>query len=505
MLDASLPPALDPRVESGLRWAAARQLVTGVAGTAGVVAYARFLQPADMGAAGLAFLVYNGLFLLVRAPIQDAVVYYRDEDGAHGSAAFWLLLVFSTVAVALVMAGAGFFARLYQAPVAEGLTRAAALAFYLQALAVVPGALLLQRFRFAAYEGWMMVLQIIQLAGWVTLAASGFGAWSLILPAAAVSLLWVAVSWALTRFRPARRPGRDALRDVVRFSRSLFGSKLLVYLKNNLDNAAAGTLGESALGWYVLGEDQSQFATVGVGGPVAQIALPAMAAVRAEGERLARIYLDMLRLTATLSTPMQIGVLVLADLGLGVIFGPQWLPATNVLRAYVAFRLIDTLLQISDAAASAMGRPDLPLKYELWQLPFFVAGIAFGLRVWGGIAGIAASLAIVRSVAGIVYFAVTLRAARVDLRTARRALLPGTLASLVMGAVVYGLRALLPPLDDGVRLIVLVLAGLPVYAGLLFALDPAGFKEIARMAWEILVPEALRRRIASAAARRLRA
>lgn len=489
----SPPPALDPRVETGLRWAAARQIVTGVAGTAGVVAYTRFLQPADLGAAGLAFLVYNGLFLIVRAPIQDAVVYYRDEDGAHGSAAFWLLLAFSTIAVALVMAGAGLFAQWYQSPVAEGLTRAAALAFYLQALAVVPGALLLQRFRFAAYEGWMMILQLVQLAGWVALAASGFGPWSLILPSVAGAVLWVAVSWILTRFRPARHPGRDALRDVVHFSRSLFGSKVLLYLKNNLDNAAVGTLGESALGWYVLGEDQSQFATVGIGGPIAQIALPAMAAVRAEGDRLRRMYLDMLRMTATLSTPAQIGALLLADLGIALIFGPQWLPATDVLRAYIAFRLIDTLLQIADSATSAVGRPDLRLAYELWQLPFFVAGVAFGLYVLGGIAGVAVALAIVRSVAGLVYFAVTLRTARVDLHAARQALLPSTLAGLTMGAVVFALRALLPPLGDVLLLAVLTLAGLLVYAGLLFALDPAGFREIVRMAWEILAPEPLRR------------
>jgi hypothetical protein len=163
--------------------------------------------------------------------------------------------------------------------------------------------------------------------------------------------------------------------------------------------------------------------------------------------------------------------------------------------------LIDTLLQIADSATSAVGRPDLRLAYELWQLPFFIAGVAFGLYVWGGIAGIAVALALVRSVAGLIYFVVTLRAARVDLRTARQALLPSTLAGLVMGAVLFGLRALLPPLDGVLLLAVLTLAGLLVYVGLLFALDPAGFGEIARMAWEILMPEAVRRRIASAASR----
>ena len=67
-------------------------------------------------------------------------------------------------------------------------------------------------------------------------------------------------STVLTGFRPAWPvwgPGRAAYADILRFSRSLFGSKVLLYLKSNLDNAAVGTLGESALGWYSLGEEQS--------------------------------------------------------------------------------------------------------------------------------------------------------------------------------------------------------------------------------------------------------
>lgn len=99
--------ALDPRINSGLRWSLARQFITGIVGTAGMLAYTRLLQPEDLEAVALAFLVYSGLLLLVQAPIRDTVVCYRDEGVPHPSAAFWLLLGFSTAAVILVMAFAG--------------------------------------------------------------------------------------------------------------------------------------------------------------------------------------------------------------------------------------------------------------------------------------------------------------------------------------------------------------------------------------------------------------
>ena len=67
-------PSLDPKVESGLRWAMIRQIITIPVNSLGTVAYARYLQPEDLGAFGVAFLVYSGLFLLVQTPIRDAVM-----------------------------------------------------------------------------------------------------------------------------------------------------------------------------------------------------------------------------------------------------------------------------------------------------------------------------------------------------------------------------------------------------------------------------------------------
>ena len=511
---------LDPTVVRGLRWALVRQAITGLAGTAGVLAYTRLLQPEDLGAVALAFLVYNGLFLLVQAPIRDAVVYYQDREESHGSAAFWLLLGFSTAAVALVMATAGRLGRFYRSPAAAGLTRGMAVAFFFQAVAVVPAGLLLKRFRFAVHEGLQTVFILILLAGWVALARSGFGPWSLVLPQVAGAIFWAATTWIAAGFRPTLRPGREAYRDIVRFSRSLFGNMAIVYLKTNVDNAAAGTLGEGPLGWYSFGENQSTFVAYGVGSTVAQIALPAMAAVQARIEKLGQVYLDMLRLTATLSTPAQIGAIVLADLGIQVLFGEQWLGAVPVFRAYLAFRLIGTLLAISNAATSAMGRPDIPFAVDLAQFPLFLGGIWFGLRVWGGITGVAWSLAIVRMVTGLVYFGVTMRAAGLSTGKTLRYLMPSSVAGAAMGLVVWALGGRIAPqgigalgsagvvhrladatapplLADGLSLLGLILAGAFSYFVILLAVDRAGFRAVAKMGWQIVVPEPVRARIAA--------
>ncbi len=473
-----------------------RQIVTGLVGTLGAVAYTRFIQPEDLGAYALASLVYSGLLLLVQAPIRDAVVYFQGQEGrqaddhgnAHSRAAFWLLAGFSAAAVVLVLIFAGLVSRLYGSPRAAGLTRGMAIVFLFQALAVVPAGLLLKRFRFALHEGMSTVVELVLLVGWVSLSALGFGPWSLVIPYLVSSVLWASGAWIAARFRPWPAPEKPVFGEVSRFSRNLLGSKLLVYLSRNIDNAAVGGLGEKALGWYSFGESQAEYFGMVIGETVAQIALPAMAAVQDQVERLRGIYLDLLRLTAAASLPMQIGGLVLADLGIRVFLGDKWLGATEVFRAYLVLWLLRTLLNLGDSLTSAAGRPQVRLRYDLIQLPFFVAGTWFGLQVWGGIAGVAWTLAIVRLGVGVFYFAAVLRLVQADIHTLLRILLPIALAGAGMGLGVVLGRSLLPLGSDILRLSALVGIGMVIYVGLFYALDPGGFRQVVQMVRKILIP-----------------
>ena len=54
-----------------------RQIVSGLAGTVGIFFYARFINPADLGAASLAILVYEGLVLLIRGRAFDSPTFQK--------------------------------------------------------------------------------------------------------------------------------------------------------------------------------------------------------------------------------------------------------------------------------------------------------------------------------------------------------------------------------------------------------------------------------------------
>jgi PST family polysaccharide transporter len=399
-----------------------------------------------------------------------------------------MLAGFSAIAVLLVLAFAGQLGNLYHSPRAASLTRGMAIVFLFQALAVVPAGLLLKRFRFALHEGLSTISELLLLAGWVTLSALGFGPWALVVPYLISSIFWAASAWTAACFKPWPVPQAGVFRQVARFSRSLVGSKLLVYLSRNLDNAAVGGLGEKALGWYRFGETQAEYFGVVVSESVAQIALPAMAAVQHQVERLQRIYLDMLRLTAAIGLPMQVGGLVLADLGIRIFLGEKWMGAAPVFRAYLVLWLVRNLVGLGDSLTSATGRPQIRLIFDLILLPLFAAGTWFGLQVSGGIGGVAWTLAIVRLVVSCFYFAAVLKIIRLKARTVLRLLLPCVLSGAGMGLLVYFARGALPFGNQFARLFTLVVIGMGAYIGIFYALDPAGFRGVVKLVKEILLP-----------------
>ncbi|MCB0013451.1 MAG: oligosaccharide flippase family protein [Anaerolineales bacterium] len=495
---ASAP--VDEKLNTGLRWSILRQGITALVGSLGALAYTRYLQPEELGAFALALIVYAGLLLLVQAPFRDAVIYFQHEEEDFASAAFWLLSGLALAAFVMVQALAGWLGGFYDSPEAASLTRVISYAFLLQAVAVVPAALLLKQFRFAQHEIVNVITFFILLAGWLLLAPRGFGAWTLIYPQLAAGAFYAGAVWWLSRFRPCWRPDWAVFSRLLGYSRSLLGSKLAIYLQRNLDNALIGRFGTQTLGWYTFGEDQSAAIVLGVGHTIAQITLPALAAVQEQWAEIRRILGEMLRLALVVGLPAHVGAFVLADVAVALLFGEQWAGGVPILRAYLALRAVETLAVIGDAATSAIGRPEIRLRVDWLQLPVFALTLVVGLLIRLDIATLSWLLAAVRLSFLVVYLRWTLQAATLAARDLLRAAAPATVAALLMGLVVYGLRLALGPTGaigpDLLRLGVTVVAGILVYVLLLYGLDPAGTRAIYWQLSAILLPPTTSARLA---------
>lgn len=475
---------IDSHIESGLRWAAIRQVILFVVGTAGILTYTRSLGPEGIGRFSIAFFVYGALRAVAQAPFRDAVVYFRKEVYAH--AVFICLMVFGLLAIGVTVLAAPWIADFYDSPETERLIRAICVMFFFYSLSVVPAALLLKRFRFDYHETLLALSEVIFTGSVIFLVWLGWDVWALATAYVAQAAFWAMAAWWAAGYRPRWVSAWPVYQEVLRYSGNLMGSEIIAYINGNADNAAVGTLGENALGLYTFGENNSSFMVLGIGLPISQITLPALAAVRDQADRFRDLFADMLRLVSVLSTPGHIGAWLLADYIIVLFFGVDWLEALWVMRAYFTFRLFHTLLAISNVAVSAYGRPDLRFKQDLVQLPLFLGGIWLGLRLWGTIEAVAWVLVVVRTSVAFLYFGLTVAFTPMTWWHTWHALRPSLLAGGLLGGVIFLSRRLNPfsfpePTDFVTALVPLAVyipLGIIGYIGVYYRLDRIGFREV---------------------------
>lgn len=493
------------QLASGVRWSVLRQVGLTVIGTAAILIYTRVLGPDGIGTFTFATIFYSALLLLIQAPFRDAVIYFQERP--YAEAAFFWLLGLGIPAALLVILGAPWIGQFYESveavPIIQGMT----VVFILRSLAVVPAALLLQQFDFKYHEGFQLLADIaFTVVIVITLVVFNFGVMSMVLAHLAAATTWLIIVWWRTGFRPSWRHSREIYQQVWGFARNLLGSQGLKYANLNIDQILVGRLGEGPLGLYSFSERQSNFIVVGIGVPMFQITLPALSAVKHKKEQFQAILLKMMRLTHTASIPYHLFIFILADRFINLFFGEEWLPAAPLLRAYLIFRLLQTLGELCDAALSAKGRPDLRLKFDVVLFPLFALTAYLSVTWSANLVVIAGSLATIRAIITIIYISVTLNLAEIKLSTLWQTLQGNTLAAVFSGGVLVLLRQILPnwvipsPFLDSVggqiaEFSIYSLTGLITFLLFFYLLDREGIKDVISTAVDALLPASTKNRL----------
>ncbi len=494
---AGLPPqdGMQGNIENGLRWAAVRQGILFFVGTAGILTYTRALGPEGIGLFVIANFVYALLSAIAQAPFRDAVIYFREEKHTH--ATFACLAGLGLAGVAIAFVAAPWISVYYESEGATILIRAMLVVFLLASGAIVPAALLLKTFQFRAHELLKSAAEIVFTLVVVCFVWMGWDVWALFLGHLCQNAFWMIMTWWFSGYRPRWTSDWQAYKDVLRYSGNLMGSEMLGYINNNADNAAAGGFGEVKLGLYTFGENQSSFLVLGIGLPISQIALPALAAVRESAKEFRKVLGDMMRLVSVISTPGHVGAFLLADYITVLFFGTEWLEALWILRAYFGYRIFLTILAIPNSAASAYGRTDIRFKQDLIQVPLFLAGIWVSLEYWGTVEAMAWILVGVRNFMAFIHMAWIVHATPMTWRAVWQSLWPSFLSSAVLGGIIVAARGFdvfgfAPPTDFWTALVpiaVYVPLGILGYVGLYFVVDRAGFWEVVMLGKRVIRPE----------------
>lgn len=460
--------SVERKTLAGLKWIAVAKFSGQIVSWAVTLLVMRLLLPQDYGLMAIVTVVISVLSNVAELGIGASVIQSREVTREELAKISGLITLVSAGVFAAVCVAAPLIAAIYAMPPLRPLIQVAAIQFLISGIATLPQALAQREFEFkrlAGVEvGWVFAASLSTLA----LAWFGAGVWALVigsLVGALVRMLMLAargIVWPSFRLAGVRK--FLAVGGAVMFGRM---SWQIVYQADVI--IGARRLGVTDIGAYSVAQQLATLPMQRIMGVLNQVALPAVARLQDEKERLRRRLLEGTRLLAAISVPVLWGISAVAPELVAAVLGEKWATAVFPLQV---ISLVVPLRMISATYATAglgIGRAALDFRNNLVTAAVLPA--AFFVGTYWGLEGLAASWLFAIPLIFALNFPRVGRALSTSVGDVARVVWRPALAGIVMYALVIGARYLLADSSDILRLVALTGAGAVGYLATLHALD----------------------------------
>ena len=308
---------------------------------------ARWLSPSDYGLMAIAGAWISIISLLAELGLGGAIIQFRDLTERELNACFWVaigLAIVSYVGIFLIAPSIGEW---FQSPRLPLIIQISSVSILLIAIRVVPDSLLRKSLRLDKVSQAEILASVVTIPLVMALAWAGAGVWSLVIGTISTPLVQsIATMWFL-QWWPGLSVGGERLKSIFHYSVTSIGSRLCWAAYSQADTVILGKVaGETVVGLYSMGKQIGTLAASKVSTVVNQLALPVMAELQSDPVAMRQAILRSMRLVATITCPLGIGTLILADPLVRVFLTEKWIdtvPLVQVFCGYAVFRSLDML------------------------------------------------------------------------------------------------------------------------------------------------------------------
>ncbi len=334
-------------------------LTAGRVGASTVVTFvlAKLLGPTEFGVVAMALLFLTIAQTVLQQGLVSAIVQREKLTGDHLDAAFAVLII-SGLGIGLLTAAASpLWALVNREPRLTAVCLALAPLVLIQALTVVPEAVLRRELRFKSIAIRTLIAVFASGVAGVALAVAGAGVWALVAQQLVSAVAGLVVLWAVCPWRPRLTRDLKPIRDLWRFSVHSANAGLGLMLSTKADQLFTGLFfGPVAVGIYRLaGRLPDMLVDVTVRS-LQQVALPALARLQDDRRAFAARLTELQHIGAVAGLPL-LGVLVAVAQPLIGLLGPQWSGTAIPLQLLCFYGATNVYGVLLGPALQAIGKP----------------------------------------------------------------------------------------------------------------------------------------------------
>ena len=375
---------MNRKIGIGVAWNLASLLLSRGSSTIFTLFLARLLAPEAFGLIAMIMIVMELAQHLVQSGLGEALIRSKVVSEADFSTIFHANLGLSAVAYASLFMAAPSLAVFYSQSELTDLLRVMGLVVFLNALKVVPTAMLSRQMNFrsqmVANTSGVLVSGVLA----VVVAWQGGGVWSLVVQSMANAGVSAFLIWYMASWLPKLMFSRESFRRLFGFGVNLLAIGAIRILVQNSQVIAIGRLFSAEVtGLYFFARKISQLISQQLSDAVQKATLPAMATLQDESVALRYKYRQIIQLMMFIIAPAMALLAALADPLFNAFLGEKWAGAISYLQLLCIVATLYPLHSMNINVLNVKGRSDLVLKIGLLKnamsLGLLFATIPFGV------------------------------------------------------------------------------------------------------------------------------
>ncbi len=468
-----------------VKWNAISAVTTVGVQVARTIILARILEPRDYGLMGMLMVVMGFADAFCDAGITSSIIHRQVENRRTLSSLFWFNLGTGITVYFVLLALTPLVVWYYHEPVLAALSAVLFLSVIFRSLGRQFEAILAKDLKFKQIARVEVVSSVLSLLIAIGFAEKGFGAWSLVFSQVGKvgiqGLVQLSLNWK--QHRPQFEFHWSDVKPHVGFGLFQLGEMNVRYLAQRFDQLIlARMLGAGALGYYNYAYQLVLLPINRINPIVTRVAFPVFAKIQNDQERLRDLYMRVIHLLSIVNAPALVFMAVLAPRFVPLLLGDKWIPSVQLIQLFSLVAFSRSIGSPLGSLLQAKGRPDLGLYQNialmLLNLPITYIGI-----VKAGAPGAILGLLLVQLIINVPsYFLIFRRLiGSCGWRFTRSWSFPLLAASLSGVVVAVMDQFLLQGLSSWVILCLDCLAGLVLYGGITYWMEPDILEQIQKI------------------------
>lgn len=327
---------------------------------------ARLLEPSEFGLVAMITIFTSVSAKVAMGGFGGALIQRPHADVRDYNTVFWYNIFIGSLLAVLLWFGAEWIAHFYNEPRLVSITKWCSFGVILNALSMTQSIGFVKDLQFKRRSVITFAAVIVSGAVSVTMAFRGYGVWALVVQGLVMQLVMVILFWSLSSWRVQLIFDWKAFKEMFAFGHNLM---LSVALRAFFDNIYALVIGKIYtpvdLGFFSRGRRFQLLCSELPVQVVSRVNFPVLSKLQGDPDRMRNAYRRVFKSVVLITTPLLVGLAVVAPHFITVLIGEKWLPVVPYLRIFCAVGLFYIVFMLNLDVLKAVGAGRRMLRLEM--------------------------------------------------------------------------------------------------------------------------------------------